>query len=333
MAQTSVQRPDYLGHHYDSVEQQFQSGKLGMWLFLATEILLFAGLFCAYAVYRRNHPEIFLYAHHFLDTTLGGVNTIVLIFSSVTMAIGVRCAQKGQRGMLVLMLSITFLCACTFLGIKYVEYSHKWKHGLLWGTLYEEQVGHGAEHGEGAEAGAGHGADATHGAETTGLADVTGTEALGHDAAMTAADDTHATGEVDLHAGEAAPVEIVDAKVAMEMARAANGDHTGTEVPAAGSLVPRAATAPAGLASGAVADPAATPPPNVHIFFGIYFVMTGLHGLHVVIGMIVIGWLIVRSLKGHFGPDYFTPVDLGGLYWHIVDLIWIYLFPLLYLIH
>ena len=73
-------------------------------------------------------------------------------------------------------------------------------------------------------------------------------------------------------------------------------------------------------------------PPNAHIFFGIYFIMTGLHGIHVLAGMVLITWLLVRTLRGHFGSAYFTPVDLGGLYWHVVDLIWIFLFPLLYLI-
>jgi len=71
---------------------------------------------------------------------------------------------------------------------------------------------------------------------------------------------------------------------------------------------------------------------NPHVFFSIYFAMTGLHGLHVIIGMIVIGWVMIRTIKGHFSPEYYTPVELSGLYWHLVDLIWIYLFPLLYLI-
>ena len=332
-------RPAYLGHHYDTVEQQFQSGKLGMWLFLATEILLFAGLFCAYAVYRANNPEIFLYAHHFLDTKLGGINTIVLIFSSLTMAMGVRCAQKGQTKLLVLNLVITFLCACGFLGIKYVEYSHKISHGLMWGTMYESQDGHGGGHGEPA---AGHGeadghqvADAyadgapAHEASTDeGHADTAGTHG---DAAH--GGDEHAAD----HAHAPAMIAITDAAVAIEIAAAAQGDRPDlAQLPEAEpSTVPRAVAAPAGLVPDVMGEShgIGTPPPNPHIFFGIYFVMTGLHGLHVIIGMIVIGWLIVRSLRGHFGPDYFTPVDLGGLYWHIVDLIWIYLFPLLYLIH
>src|SRR5207302_6598702 len=92
----------HLAHHFDTPEQQYQSGKLGMWVFLATEILMFGGLFCAYAVYRHNHPDVFEYAHKWLDKTWGAINTIVLITSSLTMAWGVRLAQLGkQRGLLI----------------------------------------------------------------------------------------------------------------------------------------------------------------------------------------------------------------------------------------
>jgi cytochrome c oxidase subunit 3 len=353
MAQTHADpqveaRPAYLGHHYENVEQQFQSGKLGMWLFLATEILLFAGLFCAYAVYRHNHPEIFLYAHHFLDVKLGGINTIVLIFSSLTMAMGVRCAQKGQRGLLILNLMITFACACGFLGIKYVEYKHKFEHGLLWGTLYQSQDDHGTGHGEEET----HPADdSATGTDATGT-DATGTDATGTDTAHAEAAPSqtdHASEEGATDTGTSSPDAVSDhgpapsstrvttAQQAIELARsrsAASGEGGTRDGPVAEpSVMPRAVEGPGGLASELVAASAETAPYNPQIFFGIYFVMTGLHGIHVIIGMIVIGWLIVRSFAGHFGPDYFTPVDLGGLYWHIVDLIWIYLFPLLYLIH
>ena len=123
----------HLAHHFETKEQQFDSSKLGMWLFLATEILLFGGLFCAYAVYRANHPEIFVYAHHFLSKTLGGVNTLVLICSSLTMALGVRAAQLGKQKQLITMLFLTLIFAFSFMVIKAVEYEHKWKHGLLWG--------------------------------------------------------------------------------------------------------------------------------------------------------------------------------------------------------
>ena len=268
-----------LQHHFETMEQQYESGKLGMWLFLVTEILLFGGLFCAYAVYRHNHPEIFAYAHQFLDKSLGGFNTIVLIVSSLTMALAVRAAQLGQRRLLTTCLALTLACAFLFLGVKFVEYQHKWKHGLLWGKNYEVQ---------GEMAGA--------------------VEALMIPPSPT---ESGALAEVDPNA----------------------------------TVLPRAARAPEGLVAEAE-NPVETnhtagagshavhglEPKNVHLFFGIYFVMTGLHGIHVLAGIGVITWLLVRSIRGDFGPDYFAPVDFTGLYWHVVDLIWIFLFPLLYLI-
>ena len=228
----SHEHSPHLQHHFDTPEQQFDAGKLGIWLFLATEILLFGGLFCAYAIYRANHPEIFLYAHQFLDKVLGGTNTVILLCSSLTMAWAVRASQLGQRKLLIVLLSLTLLGGFGFMGIKYVEYKAKWEHGLLPGTHFaphEESTG-----------GPGHG-----------------------------------PGETPEHGKR---------------------------------------------------------PSNVQIFFGIYFLMTGLHGIHVLAGMGAITWILVRSVKGHFGPEYFTPVDFVGLYWHLVDLIWIFLFPLLYLI-
>ena len=238
-----TQQTEHLAHHFHSRRQQSESSKLGMWLFLATEILLFGGLFCAYAVYRANHPEIFIYAHQFLDKSLGGLNTVVLICSSLTMAWAVRAAQLGQQRLLRILLAMTLVFAFAFLGVKYVEYQHKWKHGLLWGKSYRP------------------------------------------------AEMPHSGGHVDGH--HPSPE---------------NGGE-----PAA--PVPREA------------------PKNVQVFFSIYFLMTGLHGIHVIGGLAAIAWLLARARAGAFGPEYFTPVDLVGLYWHLVDLIWIYLFPLLYLIH
>jgi cytochrome c oxidase subunit 3 len=249
----------HLAHHFETPMQQYESGKLGMWIFLVTEVLLFGGLFCAYAVYRANHPEVFIYAHQYLDKWLGGLNTVVLICSSLTMAWAVRAAQTGNRKALVGLLTATFLFACVFLGVKYVEYRHKWKHGLLWGKHYRPQTGAHHEPGAGSD-------------------------------------------------GEEAPAAGEDG------APAADPDAGGTD--------------PSESEEGGHGEE----PPKVHIFFGIYFVMTGLHGLHVLAGMAVILWLILRARKDHFSPTYFAPVDLGGLYWHLVDIIWIFLFPLLYLI-
>ena len=125
-----------LAHHFDTMEQQAESASLGMWLFLATEILLFGGLFCAYAVFRANHPEIFVYAHHYLSVPLGAINTVILLVSSFTMALGVWAAAHSRRTLLIVSLALTIACALGFLGIKYVEYREKWQHGLLWGKNY-----------------------------------------------------------------------------------------------------------------------------------------------------------------------------------------------------
>jgi cytochrome c oxidase subunit 3 len=304
----------HLAHHFDSLEQQFDSGKLGMWLFLATEILLFSGLFCAYAVYRANHPEIFVYAHQFLDKNWGAINTVVLICSSFTMAMGVRCAQLGRTTALVVCLALTLLGGFGFLGIKYVEYKAKWEHGLLWGTHYKPL--HSLSNHEG-----------DHQASTT-----------------------HAGGPSEgklvrgVSLGESANPSIGSTAVALHdptapaSALLASGTSTVLMTTAAGVAVERSAILPAGSGPEGVTQAAreefahGAEPRNVQTFFAVYFAMTGLHGVHVIVGMLCIGWVLIRSLKGHFGPEYFTPVDLVGLYWHLVDLIWIFLFPLLYLI-
>jgi cytochrome c oxidase subunit 3 len=260
---------EHLAHHFETAEQQFESGKLGMWIFLSTEILLFGGLFCAYAVFRSNHPEIFIYAHRFLDTTLGAINTAVLICSSFTMAWAVRCAQLGRQRALVRLLAATIVLAGCFLGIKFVEYHHKWKEGLLWGKYYHAEL--------------------------------------------------HAPAKA-APAAPAAPAKPAGA--------APNPDER--------SLIPPAAIGPRGLAtrhSRVLTEAGAGGAPHdVQVFFATYFLMTGLHGIHVIAGMIVLSLMLVRARRGAFGPRYFTPVDLAGLYWHLVDLIWIFLFPLLYLI-
>jgi cytochrome c oxidase subunit 3 len=270
--------PAHLQHHFDNSGQQFSASKLGMWLFLATEILLFAGLFVAYAVYRSNHPEIFIYAHYFLDTTLGGINTMVLLLSSFTMAWGVRAAQLGQKKLLVTLLALTLLGGFGFLGIKYVEYESKWKHGLLWGTNYNPESHD--EHGDG-----------------------------------------HAEGEE----------QVAEAEVVPPVPEADPSDPLKREP----TVIPPSATGPPGTVSPGEGEEhgQGDEPSNVHIFFGIYFLMTGLHGIHVLVGMSLIFWILLKSMRGAYGPKYFTPVDLVGLYWHLVDLIWIFLFPLLYLIH
>src|ERR1041384_2419006 len=132
----------HLAHHFDTPQQQFDAGKLGIWLFLLTEVLFFSGLFCAYTIYRSMRPEVFVYAHYFLDTKLGALNTCVLLISSLTAAWAVRNAQLAEKSKLVLNILITIACACTFMVVKYVEYSHKIHDGLLPGKHFNpaEQV-------------------------------------------------------------------------------------------------------------------------------------------------------------------------------------------------
>jgi cytochrome c oxidase subunit III len=284
----------HLAHHYSSRAQQTASGKLGMWVFLATEILMFGGLFCAYSVYRANHPEIFIYAHQFLDKTLGGINTLILICSSLTMAWGVRCAQLGKQRALMLCLALTLAGGCGFLCIKYVEYKAKWEHGLLPGKYYNpvHAEGHTAE----ANASAALGAK-PHGSESVG-----------------AAAGTTGTKPAPVATASSAPAD-----------------------PDAPRILP-APAGPPGLVAAAVpavrrAHDLQHEPANVRLFFSVYFLLTGLHGIHVLVGMGLITWILLRARRHEFGAHYFAPVDLVGLYWHLVDLIWIFLFPLLYLIH
>jgi len=215
----------FLQHHFADHSHQRNAVKLGLWLFLAQELLFFGGLFCAYAIYRGNHPEIFAEGHKFLDPDLGAINTGVLLFSSLTAAWSVRSAQLNDRRGLLIAIALTVACAFGFLGIKYLEYSHKIHEGLLWGSHFAPSA-----------------------------------EAMGE-----------------------------------------------------------------ALGGGAPAQ-------RLHLFFSIYYVMTGLHGVHVIAGIAAYGWLFARAYKGHFDSTYYGPVDNVALYWHLVDLVWIFLFPLLYLV-
>ncbi len=248
----------YLAHHFDSLQQQLDSAKLGMWVFLVTEILFFGGLFCAYAVVRANRPEVFADGGLFLDTPMGALNTVVLIFSSLTMALAVRAAQLGQRGALIGLLAITVLCGMAFMGIKTYEYKHKWDHRLVPGQERIEYF---------------FSAERTEGESS-------------------------------------APQKLFepDREYVKEHLEAAGYENLTEE-----QLDRRI--------------------DNLRSFMGIYFCLTALHALHVVIGVGVILWLLVGSICGRCGSYNYTRVDMIGLYWHLVDLIWIYLFPLLYLIH
>jgi cytochrome c oxidase subunit 3 len=286
----------HLAHHFDTPEQQYTSGKLGMWMFLGTEVLMFGGLFCAYAVYRHNHPEVFEYAHQYLNRTLGAINTLILITSSLTMAWGVRAAQLGQKKLLVTLLALTILGGVGFMGIKTIEYSTKWREHIFFGSgnvFFEGHADTKPETVNGLEEEALH-IDPTKVPVVPTMkveADVVDPNAGGPDAAL-------------IKPPNITPAGLTE-KVKTEAAVERMSYH---------ALKPQDQT-------------------RVYTFFAIYFFMTGLHGVHVLVGMALIAWILVRAAKNEFGPTYFTPVDLVGLYWHLVDLIWIFLFPLLYLIH
>jgi cytochrome c oxidase subunit 3 len=206
--------PD-LAHHFDSVEQQSEATVLGMWVFLVTEILFFGGLFLAYMVYRYLNPHAFAQGSHHLNVALGAFNTAVLIGSSLTMAMAVRAAQLEDRRTLRIMLALTILLGLTFLGVKAVEYTEKFRDHLVPGPHFH------FEH---------------------------------------------------------------------SLSRA------------------------------------------VEIFYSLYFVMTGLHALHMIIGAVMMTILFLSARQHPFTSRFKTRVDTYGLYWHFVDIVWIFLFPLLYLL-
>jgi cytochrome c oxidase subunit 3 len=204
-----------LQHHFDSLEQQQDASTLGMWVFLVTEVLFFGGMFFAYVIYRMWYPDAWVAASHHLDIPLGATNTVVLIGSSLTMAMAVRAAQIGHRRQQVMFLLLTLVLGFTFLGIKVVEYADKFEHHLVPGPNF-----------------------------------------------------------------------LFDGPYARQ----------------------------------------------AQIYFSVYFAMTGMHALHMIIGAGLLTWLLVRAARGAFTREYNTPVELVGLYWHFVDIIWIFLFPLLYLV-
>ena len=305
----------FLAHHFESQEQQFDAGKLGMWIFLVTEVLFFSGLFVAYAVYRSNHPEVFVYAHQFLNKTLGALNTIVLLCSSLTMAWAVRCAQLNQRRGLVWCLGITLACAGFFLGVKAVEYSTKWNEGLLWAGNFDPVIDHAAM-------------------IVSPALLVLCTPAL---IALLVG----SAGMLLLRRRGSLPLFLLTTALVATAAAFIAG--TGTAIAIAGSKSHDSHAADLTHASQRQdANPSerideakanAEPPRLVGVFFSIYYAMTGVHAIHILAGMGVIAWLLHRSARGDFNSSYFGPVDYVGLYWHLVDLVWIYLFPLLYLIH
>ena len=391
----------HLQHHYRDMEQQHDAAKLGIWLFLATEILLFGGLFCGYAVFRANHEDLFVWGEQFLDERYGAANTAVLLISSLTMAMAITYVQREKKRSALIALGITLVCAGIFMGIKSIEYQHKFHDHLLGGMAFYETSNHGddmgGDHGVVAIA---HG-DTEHGkmlwdATCRSCHGATGEGVPGQGVALdenayvqhhtdaelvefitvgrtAASPDTVLYLEMPPKGGnpmlkEQQMYDIVAYMRTLEVPAGPTGEDTTavahetnsasiaispvpkTSLPLIDDLprstVPHANQAATGLAPEsdsqaqrmAVYVRPAVPqldehrPANAHLFFGLYFLMTGLHGIHVLIGMVVLLWLMWRVQRGDFTKRHFTAVECGGLYWHIVDVIWIFLFPLWYLI-
>lgn len=337
---------EFIAHHFENAEQQFDSGKLGIWIFLVTEILFFSGLFVAYTLYRIHHPEIFEQAHHFLDKNLGAMNTIVLLFSSLTMALGVHAAQNGENKRCGILILITMVCAAMFLGVKAVEYSHKWDMGIFVRSSFDYEY----HHAEGISPYlvqlsaipmlllVGFGGAAVMGKLTEkplfskfmgGMTLTVGGYFLGAVVglifmALTDKGDGHSHAKVEMN--QNGPV-VMHAMTLEDEKSSDDHDHADGEEHVAGDHADE--------------DHAEFPGPkkseeemgrDVGIFFSIYYCMTGLHAIHIIGGIAALAWVYWRCLCLHWRPDYFGPVDYVGLYWHLVDLIWIFLFPLLYLI-
>ena len=202
-------------HQFETLEQQHEAGWLGMWIFLATEVMFFGGMFAGYAVYRWSYPTAFAQASRELEVVLGATNTLVLICSSLTMALAVHAAGRGERKAIMGYLLATIALGMVFLGIKGLEYVHKFEHHLFPGSSFVFPT-------------------------------------------------------------------------------------------------PFQQTA--------------------QIFFSFYFAMTGMHALHMVVGVGLLTALVIRAWRNEFTPRHYAAVEITGLYWHFVDIVWIFLFPLLYLI-
>ncbi len=236
------------GHHWRTAAEEFDGAKLGFWLFLTTEVLLFAGIFCAYALFRAMYPEAWAEGSGSLDWKWGALNTVVLLVSSYTMAASIYAFQTDQQKRAQINLLITLVAGFAFLAIKFLfEYTPKWSGYFF---VLDPALSHYPESGKTALGGLFH--------------------------------------FVEGYGGKR----------------------------------------PGELFSYPFAESA-----NMPLWWSVYYCGTSLHALHVIIGMILIARVYVKGVKGHYGPTYYTGVEIAGLYWHLVDLIWIFLFPLLYLIH
>jgi cytochrome c oxidase subunit III len=244
-----VHRTGALYGQFKTLEQQKDTATLGMWVFLVTEVMFFGGIMLAYSINRHTYFHAFAMGSQTLSLPLGATNTLVLLASSFTMAMGVWSAQTSRKKLLTIFLTLTIILGFVFFTIKYVEYAQKFHHHLVPGKSFDIFY------------------------------------CVNNPSACS-----------DMSAEE---IEN-ERKELMAASDPQNGD----------------------------------PQLNSHaqLYYSAYFGMTGLHALHMVIGAGLLFWLLKESLRGSFDATWNTPVDIVGLYWHFVDIVWIYLFPLLYLI-
>jgi cytochrome c oxidase subunit 3 len=362
------EHPAYIAHHFDTAEQQFDSGKLGIWVFLVTEVLFFSGLFVLYTLWRYLHPEIFEQAHVFLNKYLGALNTLVLLFSSLTVAWAVRSAQLAKNGLCAVLILITMICAAVFLGVKAIEYSHKWDMGILVRSKFNMIAPQTPDSIMGQSAyliylsivpailGIGFllmsivsrvKGSALWSKFWMGMVLTIGGYFLGVMIGiifMNAIGEGHSSGDHAEHASTQQPMVLLAEPQETATQEPAAQEHTephateSTDDHAPGTSSDHEAhdthseAAHEGKSHGSHDVDPEKMDRDIGIFFSIYYCMTGLHAVHIIAGIAFLAWIFYRSLAGHWRPDYFGPVDYVGLYWHLVDLIWIYLFPMLYLI-
>ena len=273
-------------------------GKVGVWLFLASEIMFFVGLLATYIIFRSGSPKIFAEHAAMLNKGLAGVNTLVLIFSSLTMALAVDAVQRGLRGRALGCLALTIACAVTFLGIKYYEYATKLTHHTVVAKGDDGKI------------------YVYDGHRISTQAD--GFTIRGYRMEMPA------DGPFDIHWMSETGVE----KVADMQSGARPPDDSAEKKPEHPTAAEHGAGREFFLKTSSISQDI-TYGPWKNVFYACYFTLTGVHGLHVLGGIAALSCLFVHTARGKLLPAH---TEYVGLYWHFVDLVWIFLFPLLYLI-
>jgi cytochrome c oxidase subunit III len=301
--------PPGLQHQFEDMEQQQESVTIGMWMFLVQEIMFFGGLFTVYLVFRSRYPMAFAAGSNHLDAFWGGLNTLVLIVSSLTMALAVYYAQKSNRNMQVIMIVLTMIFGTVFLGVKVIEYTDKYNHGLVPVTGLNKIIPEEKHSGSGALEGAKSSPPLTQGREL----EAESREKQSLEAPPSKSAEKHyanPNGDFQWNYGGGELVAMMQ-------------NHNGENLLTTAERI--------GYFSNGEFDPNKFRD-KVRIFYWIYFAMTGLHALHMIIGLGIMAWLLWKAWLGTFSAEYYSPVEISGLYWHFVDIVWIFLFPLLYLL-